>query len=41
MNGSHQLLLPRLMSAKVFDGAENVQVTRCHWDRPEFASATD
>jgi len=30
----HQLLLPRLMSSKIFDGAVNVFVTRCHWERP-------
>ena len=34
ISGSHQLLLPRLMSSKVFDGAANVFVTRCHWFRP-------
>src|SRR5580692_4079217 len=35
--GSHQLLLPRLMSSKVFDGAVNVLITRCHWLRPAGA----
>ena len=29
----HQLLLPRWMSWKVFDGAVKVQTTRCHWER--------
>ena len=38
-NGIHQLLGPRLMSSKVFDGAVKVFVTRCHWDKPAATSA--
>jgi hypothetical protein len=41
MNGIHQLLLPRLMSSNVFDGAVNVFATRCHWLSPEAGSAED
>ena len=41
MNGIHQLLLPRWISSKVFDGAVNVLETRCHWDRPGVAPAAD
>ncbi len=34
ISGSHQLLLPRLISSNVFDGAVNVSATRCHCVRP-------
>src|ERR1017187_4296621 len=38
--GIHQLLLPRLMSWKVLDGAVKVSDTRCHWVSPEETSVT-
>jgi hypothetical protein len=34
MKGNHQLLLPRLMSSKVLDGAEKMLMTRCICDMP-------
>ena len=41
ISGIHQLLFPRLISSKVFDGAINVFDTRCHWVSPGVGTDAD